>query len=191
MKNTRFFKKLSLVVMSCICIFWISRIYSVNYNAPYVEKTYSMSDTISLDDLDISVAEWQLYTPDQFKQRFLCDVEDDFYGLETLEIAVCLNIKNASDREIGLDEIDNMTACGFEMDTWCSSVNPFVAQNINKYTSEILEAGETLKIWYVVQVSSVSFKHKNWEKIYDKDFYYVLTLYPEKVRIKLDGRGTE
>ena len=80
----------------------------------------------------------------------------------------------------------DMTSCGFESATWCSSVNPYDMQDINVFSDNELKAGADQKVWYVTKAARVSFGDKTWGHMDEETFYYVPVLEPVKIRMKLD-----
>ena len=98
-------------------------------------------------------------------------------------ITVTIELPNES---ISWDAVMDMTSCGFESATWCSSVNPYDMQDINVFSDNELKSGADQNIWYVTKAARVSFGDKTWGHMDEETFYYVPVLEPVKIRMKLD-----
>ena len=74
---------------------------------------------------------------------------------------------------------------GFETRTWASANTP-IGQNINVFKTDSLNAGQKQDVWYLTTVDPKCFKKKTWNQLRVNDFYYVISLAPEKIRIKME-----
>ncbi len=184
-------KKVLLWVLLCVCVFWSCRIYSINRIKEDVHY-YTMQDTIDYDGVSVQVQEAQLCTTEEFSGRFGISI-DDLKVMEPSEgkfLCVCLRFTNHTGGDISWDTLMDNAGEGFETTTWCSACTPGVGAYMNVFHSGTFEAGATQDIWFSANVAKLCFKPKNWEHIQDFPFYYVLSLKPEKIKIKLDiGEG--
>ncbi len=107
--------------------------------------------------------------------------------------ALCLQfeIRNESDASITWDEVFANMGDGFECKGWYSVYDPYMTANLNVFPSEELAPGETEEFWLVTTVSKICFRDKTWEKLSDMEFEYVLSMYPDAVRIRLPKPQTE
>lgn len=81
---------------------------------------------------------------------------------------------------------------GVVCEGWGSAYNPYMGAKLNKFYSEQLDSGMQQDIWIVTTVSRVCFREKTWENLSDMEFEYVVSLYPDAVRIRLkQGRIME
>lgn len=184
-------KKVLLWVLLCACVFWSCRIYSINRVKEDVQY-YTMQDTIDYDGIDIQPREAGLFTAEEFSDRFRISIEDvkAINGLEGKFICVCLRFTNHTGADISWDTLMYNAGEGFETTTWCSAPIPGFGAYMNVFRAETFEAGAVQDIWFVTNVDKSCFKQKNWEHIGEYPFYYVLSLWPEKIKIKLDiGEG--
>lgn len=107
--------------------------------------------------------------------------------------ALCLQfeIRNESDASITWDEVFANMGDGFECKGWYSVYDPYMGAGINTFSSEELAPGETEKFWLVTPVSKSCFREKTWDELSDMEFEYVLSMYPDAVRIHLPKPQTE
>lgn len=107
--------------------------------------------------------------------------------------ALCLQfeIRNESDASITWDEVFANMGDGFECKGWYSVYDPYMGAGINMFSSEELAPGETEKFWLVTPVSKSCFREKTWDELSDMEFEYVLSMYPDAVRIRLPKPQTE
>ncbi|MFR1521332.1 MAG: hypothetical protein ACLSTR_00040 [Coprococcus sp.] len=181
----RYIGVIVVVVVICAAIFWCGRIYSINHG--YIDNTQVVEagEAIECDGLVIRCVEAHIYSIDDYKTRFGVD------NVETLSsedrfVCACLNIENNTNESISWDAVMDMTSCGFESATWCSSVNPYDMQDINVFSDNELKSGADQNIWYVTKAARVSFGDKTWGHMDEETFYYVPVLEPAKIRMKLD-----
>ncbi len=107
--------------------------------------------------------------------------------------ALCLQfeIRNESDASITWDEVFANMGDGFECKGWYSVYDPYMGAGINMFSSEELAPGESEKFWLVTPVSKSCFREKTWDELSDMEFEYVLSMYPDAVRIRLPKPQTE
>ena len=107
--------------------------------------------------------------------------------------ALCLQFEvyNGSDASVSWDDVFANMGEGFECKAWYSVYDPYMTANLNVFPSEKLAPGETEEFWLVTTVSKICFRDKTWEKLSDMEFEYVLSMYPDAVRIRLPKPQTE
>ena len=64
-------------------------------------------------------------------------------------------------------------------------MNPDIDRQINILNGECLAPGDSQKIWFVSPVNKVCFKERSWERIDEYQYYYVLSLSPRKIAVRL------
>lgn len=184
-------KRILVWVLLCASVFWACRIYSINRVKEDVQY-YTMQDTIDYDGVLIQPQEAQLYTFEEFSDRFGVSM-DDLKGMDNTDgrlLCICLHFSNQTDVDISWDTLMDKAGVGFETTTWGSGITPGLGAYMNAFRSEVFEAGTTQDIWFTTNVARMCFKAKNWKHIREYPFYYVLSLEPEKIKIKLDiGEG--
>ncbi|MDE6626563.1 MAG: hypothetical protein K2K56_09370 [Lachnospiraceae bacterium] len=179
-------KKPVIIVVLCIAFFWGGRIYSTNQIKDKVDY-YDMQSVVENDGISINPLESHLYTVNEYIERFHISMED--IGVEDMDsriICICLEMTNGTERDISWDEIMARTECGFETLTWMSSVSPYTGSKINVFTDESFKPNATQKIWYATTINRVCFRQKTWENMQEESFYYVLSLSPRKIKIRLE-----
>jgi len=127
-----------------------------------------------------------LLTVEEFENRFdLPEGTIESYGDEECVVGVCLDVTNITEAAIEWDDLFEFISFGFESKGWTGASVPFLAPSVNIFYSESFEAGANQEIWLFTTVSKTCFKDSNWENIRSREFFYVLTLSPYKVEIRL------
>lgn len=175
-------KKIVCWLLLCLFVFWGCRIYSINQCSDNTEY-YDMEDVIDYDFMSVQPIESHLYTVEEFYERFGI-MSEETMGEKYL-LCVSLRVRNLSEEKISWDTVMEHTNCGFETTTWASAIATNETMALNVFYTDALEVNGTQDIWYVTGVNEICFKSKNWECIKEYPFSYVLTLYPEKIKIRL------
>ena len=173
-----------------INIVWIGRIISVNRAANKETMYVEMNESFVFKNYEMTPIEAYILSADDFIEKIGGEVNDKEDKDSQKIICVRLRIKNILGEtrtweallESGLGE-------GFEKadGLWCSARWPFYTNNINFVPGEQFEDGESLELWIATSIQKISgFSNKAWEKIENQDFYYVMSFYPDAIRIKLD-----
>lgn len=173
------------VVSLCAVTLWCGRIFSVNRAYSDDTRVVEAAENVSVDGLLIKCRETRIYSIDEYKARFNVD-SVDVLSSEDRFICTRLNVDNTTEEPIDWDTVMAATECGFESQTWCSSVNLYSGRELNTFTSNDLEPGMNQDIWYVTSLARVSFSRDTWDNLERESFYYVLTLEPDKLMIRLD-----
>lgn len=177
-------KKFGELLVVLLVVFWCSRIWSINQVSDNTH-IYEMKQTIECGDIAICAKDNVFFTPKEFEDYFDLDARSIDDSDESYIIGVCLEITNNSDADIEWDEIISFVECGFESKTWASGINPLYGQFTNRFYTASLEAGSSQEVWFLTDVKKICFKESTWEHIEDENFYYVLSLSPYKVEIRL------
>ena len=98
---------------------------------------------------------------------------------------VQFTVRNDSENAISWDDVFSVMGEGVVCEGWGSAYNPYMGAKLNKFYSEQLDSGMQQDIWIVTTVSRVCFREKTWENLSDMEFEYVVSLYPDAVRIRL------
>lgn len=176
-------KKIILMLVICVVLFWCGRIHSINQISPIINY-HDIGDVMECGDLKLYFAESYLDDPNEFNNRFGIDyvpLEDEYKML-----SICIEVTNVSDNNIEWSNIFGFLEYGFESSVWASSVDPMVGPSINKFSSEYLSPGESQKIWFSTEIQKVCFRESSWENIDDYQYLYVLTLVPQKIVVRLE-----
>lgn len=185
--NTFFIRSCAFLLVLFV-VFWSARIWSVNQRSS-LNTTYDIGQIIDGGDLSICATESLLLTREDFANRF--DLPEDIYSDTEVDgdgkiVAVCINVTNTSGEAIEWDEVIDLIECGFETKSWASGMNILYGQYLNRFYSSSLESGASQDIWFATDVNKQCFKEKSWANIDDAQFYYVLSLEPYKVQIRLN-----
>lgn len=175
-------KKVLLAIIICFLVFWTGRIISINLNPP-MTSYYDIGDTLDCGDLEVSFIESHLDSPEQFKERF--GVESDNSDGEHKVLSVCISATNKTNTVADLDDIFDFLECGFEAPMWANAIDPVATKQINKFDDNKLAPGKTRKIWYVTEIPKKLYRESSWKHVDENQFYYVLTLSPQKIAVRL------
>lgn len=175
-------KRIVVAIFLCFFVFWLGRIYSINRIAPDI-TCYDVGESVVFGDLRLDFDESHLYTPDEFKTRFglTPDGEYDEYRI----ISLCIEVTNLSDRSIEWSEVFAVLDLGFESSVWASSTDPMLLSRVNRFNHDNLPSKESQKIWFMTEVNSICFKDSSWENIDDYQYWYVISLVPQKTAVRL------
>ena len=175
-------KKIVAAITVCFLVFWTGRIISINQNPP-ITTYYDIGDTMDCGDLEVNFVESHLDSPEQFQERFGVDSND--WDGELKVLSICISATNKSDKEADLNDIFDFLECGFEAPLWANAINPEVTSEINNWGEEKLAPGRTQKIWYVTEIPKKLYRESSWKHLEDYQFYYILTLSPQKIAVRL------
>jgi len=177
-------KRAGIAITVLFVVFWSARIWSINQ----VEDTtqiYEMNQIIDCGDITICAKDSFLITQEEFETRFDLDEGIVDYSYDALIVGVCLEITNVSNSAITLDEIKDFISMGFEARAWASWFHTPYFCATNTFSTNSLAPGASQVFWFQTVVNRMSFKENTWNSINDEQFYYVLSLSPYKVKIRL------
>ena len=172
----------------CLFIYWGCRIYSINKVKDFVSYK-EMYKSFEYNNLEVEAVESGLYTYDEFLDKFEIDDETCsryIYDKNCKIVCVCIQFDNKTGKDISWDLLAELTEGGFESTAWASTEAFLLESMLNVFYEESFRADSTQKVWYVSLVNTSCFKKENWDKLDTYDFYYVISLSPEKIKIKLD-----
>ena len=179
-------KKVILLVLGCMILVWCYRIFCIN-QIKKNDVLIQIGEEFQEESITIVPLEAHLFSRKNFLSYFDLNEKVLEYDDENGKyICVSLWVTNVTKQELSWDLIMELTTCGFETKTWASITDFNLGSKINEFQKESLGAGQSQKIWYVTAVNPQSFKNKTWEKLKCKDFSYILSLVPEKIKIKLE-----
>lgn len=181
-------KGCGLLILACFAAFWTGKIYSINKTQKKQEIVLEQKTEMIYDDLKIREEESHIYSQRTFERMYGIDIP---YITDGRIICTCLEVSNISDEDKNWDDVLDMLDCGFQSDTWASAIDPGIGQQMNVLSTQRLKMGEKCLLWFSTVMLPVSFKQSTWDDMKDRDFYYVLSLNPEKKMIHLDIQGVE
>lgn len=174
--------KVIVFLIVYILLMWVIRVVNLNQekesNVMYVEQ----AQEFYYGGLAIHADEFLLLNADEYDDYF--GVEDDVTDDED---AVCVRftVRNDSENAISWDNVISVLGEGFVCKGWGSSYDPFMGAKLNKFYDKQLNPGMQQDIWIVTTASRVCFREKTWENLSNMEFEYVVSLYPDAVRIRL------
>ena len=127
-------------------------------------------DEIEFQGYKLVLKEAHIYGKKEFEQRFNAEIP---YIESVRVLCAGFTVTNNTGADIGWDEVMELFNCGFQTDTWASSISPSVERQMNIFDSELFKAGQRQEIWFGTVMTEASFKEKTWKNIYDMDYYYV------------------
>ena len=163
-------------------LLWVIRVVNLNREKESDVMYMELGQKFYYGELAIQADDFLLLNADEYDAYF--GVEDDVTDDEK---AVCVRftVRNDSDNEISWDDVFSVMGEGVVCEGWGSAYNPYMGAKLNKFYSEQLYSGMQQDIWIVTTVSRVCFREKTWENLSDMEFEYVVSLYPDAVRIRL------
>lgn len=178
-------KKVVLCIICCMILFWCGRIYSINQVREY-EHQIQMGESLEREGIRIVPLEAHLFSRNDFLDYFhltedVLEMEDETCKL----ICVCLAVSNVTEQNLSWDFVMDTTSCGFETKTWASLNASNIGSQLNIFKDECLQADQSQNIWYVTVVNPICFKSKTWKKLECRDFSYILSLAPGKIKVQL------
>lgn len=165
-------------------LLWGIRVFWVNQEHAEKETYYQMQEAFEWNGILVTPVEAHLYSLTQYNERM--GVEAETSDADDYIICLKVNMVNDTGKDMEWNRLLDGFGYGFETLTWCSSIDPWLGADINVFHSEKLQNGMNQDIWFVTPISRSCFQKRNWKRLSDMDFYYVLSLYPDSVKIKLE-----
>lgn len=167
-------------------LLWVIQVVNLNRgkenNVMYVEQ----GQEFYYGGFAIQADEFLLLDSDEYGTYF--GMENDVADSEKA-VCVRLMVRNDSDEAISWDDIFSVIGEGFVCRGWGSAYNPYMGAKLNKFYGEQLDTGKKQDIWIATTMSRACFREKTWENLSDMEFEYVVSLYPDAVRIRLKTGG--
>lgn len=179
-------RKIGIFLAIWILLLWTIRIVNVNRSDGVINQEISMQQTFYSGGLSITPTESHLYTITEFQK--VMDTEVETEQDNAYIVCVKFQVMNKTGEVLDWDEIMDRMGYGFETLTWYSAYEPFLGAKTNHFSTENLGHNEEADVWFVTQVRKECFKEKNWGKIDEQEFYYVMDVYPNPVKVKLEIR---
>lgn len=177
-----------LFVSACFVVFWSGKIYTVNKTQKHREIVCEPQCEMVFEGIKVSEKESHIYEQKSFEHKYGVNIG---YIEGGRVLCTCLEVTNVSDEYMTWDDVFELLECGFESDTWAGAIAPVIGQQLNILYSAGLGKNDSCALWFVTTMHPVSFKRSTWDYIQDEDFYYVLSMTPEKRKIHLDIREVE
>ncbi|MEE0036012.1 MAG: hypothetical protein UEY44_06905 [Coprococcus sp.] len=181
-------KKLVCILFAGIALFWCYRIWSINSGADEVKRfEFAMNQDIQGEKVKLKAVKAGYISIDEAQEMFSIGNSLALDGnIEQKVVYVCIEAVNTSDIAIDWSDLMEWIECGFETNAWSGVSLGFITQSSNVFYTESFEPGQTQDIWFATLVDSSVFKEKNWKQLNVHDFYYVLSISPDRMRIRLE-----
>lgn len=163
-------------------LLWVIRVVNLNREKESDVMYVEQGQEFYYGGLAIQADEFLLLNADEYDAYF--DVKDDVTDGGKVA-CVQFTVRNDSENAISWDDVFSVMGEGFVCKGWGSAYDPFMGAKLNKFYDEQLNPGMQQDIWIVTTVSRVCFREKTWENLSDMEFEYVVSLYPDAVRIRL------
>lgn len=168
---------------------WIFHVYNLNREYNSRDTYYDTGDVFIYNGLQVKVEECHMFTQDEFMDYFNivkseCSVFDEYKGDKRV-LCLKLSVTNNTYKKIYWQTIFDGLGYGFESDIWCSSCNPMLESIMNVYETEYIDVDDSGTLWRATIVSEGYFKKSFWKNIDNTEFYYLLNIQPNRIRIKL------
>lgn len=177
-------KKLLILFLLWILLLWGVRIVRINRESEVSEVSLQMQETFDWMGVETTPLEAHMYTLQEYNEIMGADAATD--GNDDYILCLKLNVVNRTGEDISWDALFDNFGYGFETTTWCSAIQPYLGAEINIFYTETLQDGSSQDIWFATTVEKDCFKKKHWDDITGMDYYYVMSVYPEPVKIKLE-----
>ena len=176
-------KKAFIILLLWIILLWFVQIIRINKESAVSETQFNMGETFEWGGVKITPVEAHMYTLQEYNEAMGTSAATD--GNDDNIICLKLNVVNDTDKDIDWNALFNNLGYGFETTTWCSSMQPSLEGEINIFYSEMFKSGTSQDIWLATTVERDCFKKDSWEKVPAMDYSYVLSVYPNPVKIKM------
>ena len=173
-----------------LCVFFLGmRIISLNNRFSCVSKDFGMNESFMWNEMDITPLESHLFSISEFEdymQMEFSEYEDAQLDDTSKILCLKLKISNQTGSDMEWDKLFDSLGYGFETDTWCSQIAPFLGSKLNGFYTPKFENGATETVWLATVLSKDSFTEEFWGLMNKNDFYYILDVMPNKARICLE-----
>jgi hypothetical protein len=179
------------VIKNVLCIAFVTfvvlgsiRVRKVNSESYVPVKYVEMGETLFYNGISFTPKSAELITEEEFDEEYSLNYSQITDGGDLI-VLLKFTVRNESDKSMELSEMLSDIGYGFETHTWCSSTDPFLCSGINQYSSATVESGEAVEFYTGVGIDAGAFSEKGWENIYNTEFYYTMSVYPEPVKIHI------
>ena len=181
-------KKIGQVLLPVLVVIlitdWVIGVKQVNSESYVPVKYIELNEPYYYGDVCFTAKKLNLYSAEEFAEVFGVDLSQSPYGGD-MTIVTEFTVKNESGTEVDLSYMIGDVGWGFESHTWHSSTDPFQCAAINRYDSATVQNGEEIRFYAVTSINKMSFSDEGWENLYNTEFYYTISIYPEPVKFKL------
>lgn len=181
-------RKIGSILLSLLLVIlmtdWIIGVKKVNSESYIPVKYIELNESLYYGEVSYTAKKLSLYNNEEFKKVFGVDLTQSVFGGDMF-IVLELFVKNESDSDMDLSQMLFEVGWGFESHTWYSSTDPFICAEINKFDSDTVSSGEEICFYAVTTVNKICFSDEGWEQLYNTDFYYTMSVYPEPVKFNL------
>lgn len=172
-----------IVVIGC-CVF---RICQVNRMYPEAAvESYQVGQPFQYGNLTLTVEDSMLIGPDRLIQEGYIASDPDLEGINPEDmraLLITLHVQNLSDRSAGLP----LYIFNAESDGWSNGLDMNWAELASggQGIDVMLEPGEEKTVVLAYQLFAVQFQRKDWNRIDQRAFSLVFSIYPVKRMVLL------
>ncbi len=174
-------RKIFLITIIVSVIIYISRVTYINISSEgfRVETdTYSMGDSIYLDEFLYNMHSFKLLNKDELNNQYGIDTHDD--SDKTVYILGEIEIKYIGNS----DEIIAPVRYGtFESYSWKNGMDNKIFNELND-NNMVFSKDEIKNIFVISKAVTAQFSDSEWKNVNNRHYYFVLDTYPRKVQIK-------
>lgn len=177
-------KKIGILFLLWILLLWGVRIVKVNQESKVSEISFHMQETFDWMGVKVTPMEAHMYSLEEYND--IMGAEASTEGNDDNILCLKLNVVNETGEDISWDALFDNFGYGFETITWCSAIQPYLGAEINIFYSEMFRDGTSQDIWLATTVEKDCFKKRHWDGVSEMEYYYIMSVYPEPVKIKLE-----
>lgn len=175
-------RQLTVFLVLFALLLWTIRVVNLNREKKSGTVYIEQGQEFYCGPLAMRAEEFLVLDAGEYETRF--GVEGDVADADR---AACVRftVRNSSEEAVSWDDVFSAMGEGFVCRGWGSACDPFMGSKLNSFYSGQLGPGAQEEIWLVTTLSRICFREGTWEKLPDMEFEYVMSMYPEAVRIRL------
>lgn len=181
---------LTLFILLLLGIF-ITNLISINKKYPdRVEEFFSIGDTFTYNNMQITVTECSLYESAEFESQILKGNRNSLWGNDLgpwKELLLKIHLENNNDDRCQFD----CSSLLMQSDSWWNGLDSLTFMELNNLDSLQLQIDPQSDCWlyFPFTLLKIQFKTKDWDCLMDRDYELVGSVYPitQIVRLKADS----
>lgn len=181
-------KRIIILLVVTGAVLWAIRIINVNKNDKNPIRYVGINEAVNAEGIEIIPVASAICTLDDYLVLTGLD-ENEFLhsGRMNGEMIVFIRfrVRNVSPDSFNWSYVYRKLGYGFESSGWMSNSVPYYTADLNVVYGEKFEPGAETYFWFAAGINPVSFDAKHWNNLMNIDFYYVLDVYPNSIRVKI------
>ncbi|MCM1179492.1 MAG: hypothetical protein NC347_04490 [Clostridium sp.] len=181
-------RKWLVLFVLCIISSWVMHVVRLNERFPQMVVEYGQGESFHWRGICVTPVDSIFLTPAEYENYIgteLDEMNGEFSG-EDRVLGLKVRVENHSGQDIDWDIFFDAFGLGFETLTWANGIDPFLGQNVNRFSSEVFESGQVQEFWLLTEVNRNAFSDRTWESLNENSFFYVLETTPEKICIRIE-----